>query len=812
MERLSAQTAAQNHSLHPIERCLENLKDEVTHLVANEKAYSDMVEKLQTELSAFKRAYADVDTELKAAKAALDNAETLNAQLQKDEAARITNDQGSRVVMLIDGDGAIFSTQLISQGQKGGHTAAQRLSDGTMQALTKCYGARAYQLWVYVFFNRQGLLNAFRRSGHVAVNGKLEDFIVGFNQATERFIMVDVGSTKEAADAKLKVYLEDEIRLSQTFKVIFGGCHDNGYIANLQSQITAGYKEKLMLLKGYNEMASGIAMFQLPTLTIDGLFLTKKLAEDVPSVTKAPLGGNVGLGPAMSSQLPSPPVITRQLDPKLAMSKQNPPPCTLYYLKNSCLNSHCPHAHDYILTPAQLNDFANGAKRAPCPFLNKVGKECHFGQDCCYGHMCTKHPKCPFHKQGNCKFKHPWSASQEKGISRDYPLETKNEACDDYLARTYFQFLWLPESIMPLKLLVPSLQRANSQSDASIVHPLHSKLERLLLTTRTVNSKYHVELAHILANGGGEGEEEESMMWYAVTHEKSENDLEEPWLDDTWRTKWLDRMERREVQIQILLHLFKLSLSGPSPPPDMSQSPRKKRRKIGEREPPPLSLEDRLEAFMDKLSMWQLMGTLDTGLRQRHDTQDRDWMQTFCVEVVEPRFGTILANQISLLREKVFPHSPFSDTDDADEWDAPGPKPPTAQLQRTKTTANTSRSRTNSTVATLDPKASVSDRARSRSLSVTLAEEEQRERQRVEADDGRRRVLKREVSMKRSFTPTLSVRDTAEAAKRAEEKRKEVEGQQKKRAEEAAKERERIQGVTLVEATPVKPRAPKIGL
>lgn len=68
---------------------------------------------------------------------------------------------------------------------------------------------------------------------------------MGFNQAAERFIIVDVGSGKEAADAKIKgktprcnfacefqvsilisdplALLEDEIRLPQTEKIIFGG-------------------------------------------------------------------------------------------------------------------------------------------------------------------------------------------------------------------------------------------------------------------------------------------------------------------------------------------------------------------------------------------------------------------------------------------------------------------------------------------------------------------------------------------------------------------------------------------------------------
>lgn len=83
----------------------------------------------------------------------------------------------------------------------------------------------------------------------------------------------------------------------------------------------------------------------------------------------------------------------------------------------------------------------------------------------------------------------------------------------------------------------------------------------------------------------------------------------------------------------MLLYMLKLSLPGPSPPSELS-SPTKKRRKLGD--PPPPSLEDRLEAFMDKLSMWQLVNTLDEGLLHRNG--DRDWMQVFCEDVVEPRY------------------------------------------------------------------------------------------------------------------------------------------------------------------------------
>lgn len=39
-----------------------------------------------------------------------------------------------------------------------------------------------------------------------------------------------------------------------------------------------------------------------------------------------------------------------------------------------------------------------------------------------------------------------WTAAQEKSISRDYPFsDLHEETPDQYVVRTYLQFLWLPQ-------------------------------------------------------------------------------------------------------------------------------------------------------------------------------------------------------------------------------------------------------------------------------------------------------------------------------------------------------------------------------
>ena len=114
---------------------------------------------------------------------------------------------------------------------------------------------------------------------------------------------------------------------------------------------------------------------------------------------------------------------------------------------------------------------------------------------------------------------------------------------------------------MPLNAFVPSLLRINiaSSSQCSDVtpHVLHTHLDPLLLTSRASANKYHFELPQILQDGGGAGEIEETMMWFALSYERIEDDDHDSmrldgtgkqvsWLNERWRKQWLDRLERRE--------------------------------------------------------------------------------------------------------------------------------------------------------------------------------------------------------------------------------------------------------------------------
>ncbi|PPQ66755.1 hypothetical protein CVT24_008712 [Panaeolus cyanescens] len=254
----------------------EQLREEILNLMQSDVANKDLVQRLNDDLSVYKQAFFDLKSKH----------DLLQQDMDRQREYIASQLKGHRVIVLVDGDGAIFTTQLISQGQAGGHQAAEKLADSIAQYLGTTNGLHQYQLWVYVFLNKRGLIDVLGRMGYPVARARLEEFMVGFNQAADHFILVDVGSAKEAADAKIKALLEDEIKLPQTEKIIFGGCHDNGYVTTLRTQLTAGFKHKLILLRSYTEMAAGINELELPSFTIPDLFLPQKLGTGNPSSPK----------------------------------------------------------------------------------------------------------------------------------------------------------------------------------------------------------------------------------------------------------------------------------------------------------------------------------------------------------------------------------------------------------------------------------------------------------------------------------------------------------------------------------------------
>lgn len=217
---------------------------------------------------------------------------------------------------LVDGDGNIFSPELVSTGHTGGAQAALLLNRGIMEHLKTLAGisAKNPQIWLTIYCNLTGLRDTFINNHHCTVE-QYDAFIEGFNKAAPLFSIVDVGSSKEAADTKLKglglprlwnpFHCTADTRVGQNlfvfshvsrkslkytsvvggfpfpfYDVVFierSGLHDNGYTTTLSHLQTEGLLDKLIFLRGYSEIAWQLRDFQIPECKIPGVFITQKM-------------------------------------------------------------------------------------------------------------------------------------------------------------------------------------------------------------------------------------------------------------------------------------------------------------------------------------------------------------------------------------------------------------------------------------------------------------------------------------------------------------------------------------------------------
>ncbi|KAJ7254077.1 hypothetical protein B0H12DRAFT_570449 [Mycena haematopus] len=308
------------------------------------------------------------------------------------------------LLCLVDGDGHIFQKELITQGHSGGRQAAllltKGLTDYTTRATDTSLISSRSQVWLTVYCNKTGLVETLVNQD-ICTKEQFEEFCFGFNQAAPLISVLDVGPGKEAADAKIKECLRVFTRFPQTSFVFFGGGHDNGYTSALTSLENEGFLHKVVLLRGYKDLAMELKNLRLPELTIDGLFMTHKLPTNVfqrnrnyfpeflPSVS-APPSPQKSITSFGDSE-------SRYLEPGVPLHKQTPPPCTFYYLAVCKQGAKCTYGHDYILTPTNYTELRENAKKSPCPMVNRR-------DNCCSGHLCPRGENCTLHKRRTCKF------------------------------------------------------------------------------------------------------------------------------------------------------------------------------------------------------------------------------------------------------------------------------------------------------------------------------------------------------------------------------------------------------------------------
>ncbi|ORY25091.1 hypothetical protein BCR39DRAFT_545280 [Naematelia encephala] len=228
--------------------------------------------------------------------------------------------------VLIDGNGHIFQDEFLQAGFAGGQRAAQALlsalpsigdhidpsmspvsaelvldTNGTVLSgsphrlppAPRALGSTVVQ----IFLNKSGLGTTLTKIGTLPSWGVYESFWQGFSASHELFTVVDVGPGKEATDIKIREHLRLYTRNAQCELVLLGTAHDNGY-ANVLSSLKAESRlSKLLLLKGYHDLAQGLKPYSSVVISIPGLFRTTRLPS-IPASFASAVGQPTPSSPA----------------------------------------------------------------------------------------------------------------------------------------------------------------------------------------------------------------------------------------------------------------------------------------------------------------------------------------------------------------------------------------------------------------------------------------------------------------------------------------------------------------------------------
>jgi hypothetical protein len=145
------------------------------------------------------------------------------------------------ILCVIDGDACIFTESLLRQGHEGGRQAAQQLTKAVAEYLTSedVHVLGRLSFWITVYYNKTGLTSVLERR-QLCTPEQLEAFIMGFSQASPRFLLVDVGYGKDATFTKItgqiscinsvwiilkmiEEYLQTYVRFPQTQRIFLAG-------------------------------------------------------------------------------------------------------------------------------------------------------------------------------------------------------------------------------------------------------------------------------------------------------------------------------------------------------------------------------------------------------------------------------------------------------------------------------------------------------------------------------------------------------------------------------------------------------------
>ncbi|RXW17581.1 hypothetical protein EST38_g8273 [Candolleomyces aberdarensis] len=307
-----------------------------------------------------------------------------------------------RVIIVVDGNEAIFSREYVldeKDAEYGGLLAAGDLKNMVKRSVSDKLGSLT-QYWIYARIDRPKVAEALANEWNIdkeRMRRRLDLFVAGFNASTHRVQMVDTHiRNPEVTYAQFQWFVCDELRMPQTKYIVFTGCHNENYLRFLEYWIGEGFREKLILLQAYDELAQGFKELDLPIINDSLDLFMKTPPRGLKLYSQSMMSWNSHASNDGDHHLRGQ---RGGVEVSVDYDTFTHFPCPLYYLSDfGCGHEDCPYTHDYPLSSRQLRELARDAKMEPCLTLVQ-GRPCPDVQACIWGHQCPFNDQCRFLKR-----------------------------------------------------------------------------------------------------------------------------------------------------------------------------------------------------------------------------------------------------------------------------------------------------------------------------------------------------------------------------------------------------------------------------
>ncbi|KAH8712139.1 hypothetical protein GQ44DRAFT_689294 [Phaeosphaeriaceae sp. PMI808] len=242
-------------------------------------------------------------------------------------------ESSSFVLALIDGDGAIFQDILLqAAGGDGGSEAASLLHYAIRQHVASLHNNSGnWPVMVQLYLSLDKLSAKLAHVGLLRTPSELRVFAQCFNVNQPLFSIIDVGQGKERADHKIKEMLRTFSDNPTCRHIIFGGCHDAGYLLNLeQFKHTEAKAARITLLETTPAFRGFTDLSHFKRARFDTVFKSEPLPEHSPTMTVPTTSVTM---PAVSAPPPVPTLFRSATNPSprpiVASPTPNTPPLSV---------------------------------------------------------------------------------------------------------------------------------------------------------------------------------------------------------------------------------------------------------------------------------------------------------------------------------------------------------------------------------------------------------------------------------------------------------------------------------------------------